>query len=177
MQPGLDSQADLAFTALAGDYLDDRAERHPQLATELGDHRHDARLPDFSAAASADERRALDGFAARLAAIDVAALSAEHQVDARMLANSVALRIFELDELRERTWNPLAANPGRAIHALLQRDFAPLPERLASLAGQARRGPGAAGHGPRPAGTDAEGPPGDRHRAVLRHDRAWSAPR
>ena len=136
MQPGLDSQADLAFTALAGDYLDDRAERHPQLATELGDHRHDARLPDFSAAASADERRALDGFAARLAAIEVGALSAEHQVDARMLANSVALRIFELDELRERTWNPLAANPGRAIHALLLRDFAPLPERLASVAGR-----------------------------------------
>ena len=136
MQPGLDSQPDLAFTVLAGDYLDDRAERHPQLATELGDHRHDARLPDFSAAASAGERRALDGFAARLAAIDVAALSAEHQVDARMLANSVALRIFELDELRERTWNPLAANPGRAIHALLQRDFAALPERLASVAGR-----------------------------------------
>jgi len=136
MQPGLLSQADLAFTALAGDYLDDRAERHPQLATELGDHRHDARLPDFSAAASADERRALDGFAARLAAIDTGALSAEHQVDARVMANSVALRMFELDELRERTWNPLAANPGRAIYALLQRDFAPLPERLASLAGR-----------------------------------------
>jgi hypothetical protein len=136
MQPGLHSQADLAFTALAGDYLDDRAERHPQLATELGDHRHDARLPDLSDAASADERRAMDGFTARLAATDVAALSAEHQVDARMLANSVALRIFELDELRERTWNPLAANPGRAIHALLQRDFAPLPERLASVAGR-----------------------------------------
>jgi hypothetical protein len=141
MQPGLLGQADLAFTALAGDYLDDRAERHPQLATELGDHRHDARLPDFSAAASADERRALDGFAARLAAIDTGALSAEHQVDARMLANSVALRMFELDELRERTWNPLAANPGRAIYALLQRDFAPLPERLASLAGRLREVP------------------------------------
>jgi uncharacterized protein (DUF885 family) len=136
MQPGLDSQADLAFTALAGDYLDDRAERHPQLATELGDHRHDTGLPDFSAAADTDERRALDGFAARLAAIEVGALSAEHQVDARMLANAVALRIFELDELRERTWNPLAANPGRAIHALLLRDFAPLPERLASVAGR-----------------------------------------
>jgi Bacterial protein of unknown function (DUF885) len=136
MQPGLESQEDLAFTALAGDYLDDRAERHPHLATELGDHRHDTRLADFSAAASADERRALDGFAARLTAIDTGALSAEHQVDARMLANSVALRIFELDELRERTWNPLAANPGRAIHALLLRDFAPLPDRLASVAGR-----------------------------------------
>ncbi len=136
MQPGLQSQADLAFTTLASDYLDDRAERYPQLATDLGDHRHDARLPDFSADASVDERRALDGFAARLAAIDVDALSAEHQVDARMLANSVAQRIFELDELREPSWNPQLANPGRAIHMLLLRDFAPLPERLASVAGR-----------------------------------------
>jgi len=130
------SQADLAFAALASDYLDDRAERHPQLATELGDHRHDARLPDPSAAASAAERRAVDGFAARLAALDAGALSAEHQVDAAMLANGLARRIFEIDELREPEWNPLVANPGRAIHLLLARDFAPLPGRLASVAGR-----------------------------------------
>ena len=53
-----------------------------------------------------------------------------------MLANDVARRIFELDELREHTWNPLLANPGRAIYALLARDFAPLPDRLASVAGR-----------------------------------------
>ncbi len=126
----------LAFTALASDYLDDRAERHPDLATDLGDHRHDARLPDPSAAATAAERRAMDGFAARLESLDVAALSAEHQVDARMLANAVVRRIFELDELREPDWNPLVANPGRAIHLLLARDFAPLPDRLGSVAGR-----------------------------------------
>jgi hypothetical protein len=136
MQPGLESQADLAFTALASDYLDDRAERHPDLATDLGDHRQDARLPDLSAAASAAERRAMDGFAARLATVDVDALSAEHQVDARMLANALSRRIFELDELREPEWNPLVANPGRALHLLLARDFAPLPDRLASVAGR-----------------------------------------
>jgi uncharacterized protein (DUF885 family) len=53
-----------------------------------------------------------------------------------MLANDVARRIFELDELREHTWNPLLANPGRAIYQLLARDFAPLPSRLASVAGR-----------------------------------------
>jgi uncharacterized protein (DUF885 family) len=136
MQPGADSAADLAFTALASDYLDDRAERHPDLATDLGDHRHDARLPEFSAAASADERRAMGRFAARLAELDLGTLSAEHQVDARMLANAVTRRVFELDELGEPGWNPLLANPGRAIHLLLARDFAPLPDRLASVAGR-----------------------------------------
>src|SRR6266704_2278616 len=73
--------ADAEFAGLAREYLDDRAERHPETATSLGDHRFDARLSDPSAPAREDERRALDGWAARLAAIDSGALSAEHQVE------------------------------------------------------------------------------------------------
>jgi uncharacterized protein (DUF885 family) len=128
--------ADAEFAGLAREYLDDRAERHPDIATGLGDHRFDARLADRSAQALDDERRALDGWAARLAAIDQGALSAEHRVDAAMMANSVARRVFELDELREHTWNPLQANPGKAIYQLLARDFAPLGDRLGSVAGR-----------------------------------------
>ena len=128
--------ADTEFAGLAREYLDDRAERHPETATSLGDHRFDARLADPSAPAREDERRALDGWAARLAAIDSGALSAEHQVDAAMMADSVARRAFEIDELREYTWNPLQANPGQAIYQLLARDFAPLPDRLGSVAGR-----------------------------------------
>jgi len=128
--------ADAEFAGLAREYLDDRAERHPDIATGLGDHRFDARLADRSAQALDDERRALDGWAARLAAIDRGALSAEHRVDAAMMADSVARRVFELDELREHTWNPLEANPGKAIYQLLARDFAPLGDRLGSVAGR-----------------------------------------
>ncbi len=130
------SEADAAFTGLAREYLDDRAERHPESATGLGDHRFDARLADPSAQALEAERRALDGWGRRLAAIGQGALSAEHQVDAAMMANGVARRVFEIDELREHTWNPLFANPGRAVYQLLARDFAPLPERLEAVAGR-----------------------------------------
>ena len=126
--------ADAEFTGLAQEYLDDRAERHPAAATDLGDHRFDDRLADPTEQARADERRALDGWSARLEAIDDSALSAEHRVDAAMMAGSVARRMFEIDELREHTWNPLQANPGNAIYQLLARDFAPLPERLGSVA-------------------------------------------
>jgi uncharacterized protein (DUF885 family) len=128
------SEADAEFTGLAREYLDDRAERHPESATDLGDHRFDGRLADPSAQALEAERRALEGWDRRLAAIDRGALSAEHQVDAAMMANGVARRVFEIDELREHTWNPLFANPGRAIYQLLARDFAPLPERLEAVA-------------------------------------------
>ena len=139
----MDSEADLEFARLAGEYLDDRAERHPELATSLGDHRFDDRLADPSAAALADERRALDGWGARLDALDPGGLSAEHRVDAAMMADSVARRVFEIDELAEHTWNPLLANPGRAIYQLLARDFAPLPDRLASVASRLAEVPGA----------------------------------
>ena len=76
------------FAVLADDYLDDLARRHPDAATGLGDHRFDDRLPDLSGAALAAERRALDGFAARLAAIGTTALTAELRVDATMLSES-----------------------------------------------------------------------------------------
>jgi uncharacterized protein (DUF885 family) len=132
----MDDEADLEFVRLAGEYLDDRAQRHPELATSLGDHRFDDRLSDPSAAALAGERRALDGWAARLDAVDLGALSAEHRVDAAIMADGVARRVLEIDDLAEHTWNPLLANPGRAIYLLLARDFAPLPDRLASVAGR-----------------------------------------
>ena len=124
------------FRRLAEDYLDDLARRHPDIATELGDHRFDDQLPDRRAAALDDERRALDEFAARLTAVDHAGLDQELRVDAAVLGNDVARRLFELEELREHTWNPLVANPGQAIYMLLARDYAPLPDRLQSLAGR-----------------------------------------
>jgi len=121
---------------LADEYVDDLARRHPDTATELGDHRFDGLLPDRSLHALADERRRLDTFADQVTALDLTALSKELRVDAALLAGDVSRRLFEIEELREHTWNPLLANPGQAIYTLLARDYAPLPERLAAVAGR-----------------------------------------
>jgi uncharacterized protein (DUF885 family) len=128
--------AAVRFRRLAEDYLDDLARRRPDIATELGDHRFDDQLPDRGAAALDAERRGLDEFAARLTAIDHGGLDRESRVDAAVLGNDVARRLFEIEELREHTWNPLLANPGQALYMLLARDYAPLPDRLRSLAGR-----------------------------------------
>src|SRR5262249_61057932 len=111
--------AEAGLAALAAEYLDDLAGRHPDVATELGDHRFDDRLPERSEPSLAAERQALDAFAARVAALTAsagegAALGPASARDAALLAEHVALRVFELDELREHAWNPLEANPGRA---------------------------------------------------------------
>ncbi len=136
-------RADEEFRVLAREYLDDLTQRHPDTATRLGDHRFDDRLAEQTQAALDAERSALAGFADRLAALDSGSLGRQLAVDAAMLADDVARRLFGLDELREETWNPLAANPGRAIYGLLVRDFAPLPERLMSLAGRLAQVPAA----------------------------------
>jgi uncharacterized protein (DUF885 family) len=133
---GAAARAKDEFRRLAGDYLDDLARRHPDMATELGDHRFDDQLPDRGQAALDDERRGLAEFAARLAAVDQDGLDRELRVDAAVLGNDVARRLFEIEDLREHTWNPLLANPGQAIYTLLARDYAPLPDRLRSLAGR-----------------------------------------
>ena len=133
---GLVEAAGDELRRLADTYIDDLMRRHPDTATELGDHRFDGQLPDRSEAALADERRSLDGYAARLTDLDLMALPPELRVDAAMMADNVARRLLEIEELREHTWNPLLANPGQAIYMLLARDYAPLPERLRSLAGR-----------------------------------------
>ena len=132
----MSGDTDHQFARLAQEYLDDLGRRHPDFATELGDHRFDAHLPARSAAALADEQQALGRWASALGQLDTGALTAENQVDAAIMAGHIEQQRFELDELHEQTWNPLLANPGRAIYQLLARDFAPLPDRLASVAGR-----------------------------------------
>ena len=70
-------------------------------------------------------------------------LSPAEQVDAAILVNALELRRFELEELREHEWDPLSANPGTAVYTLLARDFAPLGDRLRSVAGRLAAVPGA----------------------------------
>src|SRR5580693_1343965 len=126
--------ADEDFAALARSTVDGLLERQPELATLLGDHAHDGRL----AIATAEYHDELGRWCAdRLADVqrmDLDRLSAEYRVDARILANQLELTRFATGELREHEWNPMLANPGRAIYLLLARDFAPLPDRLRSVA-------------------------------------------
>jgi uncharacterized protein (DUF885 family) len=127
-------EPDGAFVAHATATLDGMLELHPELATEAGDHRHDGRLTVGTAAHYEQVSRWAGERLAGLAVIDAGRLSAQNRVDAQILANHLARLRFGIDELRTHEWDPMAANPGRALYTLLARDFAPLPERLRSAA-------------------------------------------
>ena len=128
--------ADAAFAALAQSTVDGLLERRPELATLLGEHAYDGRLT-IGTAAHYDElaRWCADRFT-EAAAVNLGELSAEYRVDAQILFAQLERVLFVTTELREHEWNPMLANPGRAIYLLLAREFAPLPSRLSSLAGR-----------------------------------------
>ena len=128
------SDADDGFAALARSTVDGLLERQPELATLLGDHAHDGRLAIGTAEYHDELARWCGDRLAALQRLDLDGLSAEYRVDARILANQLELSRFTAAELREHEWNPMLANPGRAIYLLLARDFAALPDRLRSVA-------------------------------------------
>jgi uncharacterized protein (DUF885 family) len=127
---------DERFERLAEAALDDVLELHPTIATALGDHRFDDRLPDGRPEALEGERRVLDGRVRELEGFDLDGLRPDNRVDAEILLSTLRGRLYELDALREHEWNPLLGNPAEAVYVLLARDFAPLGERLRSLTGR-----------------------------------------
>ncbi len=126
--------ADGAFAALARQILDGMLEQRPERATGEGDHRYDDRLTIGTAAHYDRAARWAGQQLAALGSVDAGRLEAQNRVDAQILHNRLAALRFGIEALREHEWNPLLANPGRAVYLLLARDFAPLPDRLRSVA-------------------------------------------
>ncbi|WP_338467272.1 DUF885 domain-containing protein [Novosphingobium sp. ZN18A2] len=126
------SAQDKAFQALAERYLDSLARFSPVTATQLGDHRFDAKLPDISKAgreAWAAEERAILG---AMAKIDRARLSRDNQVDFALLDNELRYDLWRDASLKEWAWDPQGyiGVASQALYGLAARDFAPWPERL-----------------------------------------------
>jgi uncharacterized protein (DUF885 family) len=130
------------FHALAEDAVEDLLRLEPERATDLGDHRYDDQLTDMSedglagaAATLADHRDELDS-------LDADELEPADAVDAQILRAGLDRRLFELQQLREHTWNPLHWLPGEAIYLLLSRDTGPVEDRLRALGGRLQAVPG-----------------------------------
>lgn len=121
------------FGRWAGAIVDDLLRLRPEWACWLGDHRHDDRIDDRSAAGRAGERTVLADRRAEFAELDRDRLDPEDRVDAALIAGELDRRIFEIDELREVEWNPLVYNPGEALYPLVTRDVLALPDRVRAI--------------------------------------------
>jgi hypothetical protein len=114
--------------------VDALLEADPATASFAGDHRFDGQLRDYSADAVASTVAMLREAGNALSQVDDEALDAQDRVDLQLLMSRVDRELFELTEVREHEWNPLAYNPGSLLYGLIARPFAPVPERLMSIA-------------------------------------------
>jgi len=108
----------------------------PTAATSIGEHAYDDRWPDMTAAGRQERVSFADGWLAEVRGLD--GLSAEDAVDRDLLVQQLeAMRFSDLD-LREEAWNPLewVYLLGGGLFPLISREFAPLAERLTSIAGR-----------------------------------------
>lgn len=122
------------FRDVAERVLDSLLADAPEWALDLGDTRGAHRLTDYSVEADVRRAAVLTDALGSLDEIDADLLSADDRVDLEMLRTRVSADLWHTTELRPHTWDPLYHSPGEAVHALLERDTLPAPERLEALA-------------------------------------------
>ena len=130
----LQSQADQQFAQLSAQALEQWMAASPISATQIGEHRHDNRIDDVSAAGIAASAQQTQALLDALDQIDVQTLSRENQVDAAILRNQLEGDLFRTNTLADWQWDPqyYSGLAGSAIYGLMAREFAPLPDRLRS---------------------------------------------
>jgi len=131
-----------AFHRIAAVAIDQLLEQDPVLATWLGDHRFDHRLPDMSTENMLKFEGVLNDLLTELDAVDDVELAHEDFVDLEILRSYVVKTQFEVTQVQEHLWNPMLWNPGTAIHLLLSRDFAPEADRVKSAGARVAHIPG-----------------------------------
>jgi hypothetical protein len=127
---------DAEFQKTAGQYIDGLLQASPEYATELGDHRFDGQVTDYSAEARAKELARAKQYREKLKQFsDISKLTGANQVDVRILKDNIDSEIFDLEELKEADWNPLVYNQSLAngLYLLVARDFAPPEKRIPNL--------------------------------------------
>jgi uncharacterized protein (DUF885 family) len=108
---------------------------NPEDATELGDHRFDGQLTDYSSDAQAKDLATQKEFRDKLNAIDGSQLTGANNVDFRILKKNIDYKIFQDEELKEPEWNPLVymQSLANSLYLLVARDFAPAEKRIPNL--------------------------------------------
>ena len=136
---------DDAFQKVGHDYVEKYLRANPEQATDLGDHRFDGELTDYSPQARANDLATQKDFRDKLNTIDGSQLSGPNSIDFRILKENIDYQIFRAEELKEPEWNPLVymlQSLANSLYLLVARDFAPAEKRIPSLRQRLEKIPG-----------------------------------
>ncbi|WP_224366628.1 DUF885 domain-containing protein [Hyalangium versicolor] len=138
------SPAQVALRSFVGAHFQDTFRRNSTQATQAGIHSYDGELRGFTP----EERAA---YVAQLQAelkalpqqVDRTALPPLDQADYDILENHLRARILEIDTIRawERNPNSWLSTASIAVFQLINRDFAPLDERMRSAVSRMKQIP------------------------------------
>jgi len=130
------------FYRRAEAFIDKFLEEAPIAATQLGDHRFDDRLGDYSETGLERQERLAREALAELESFDAEGFELDPRIDHKLMAGIARslLRGFEKEELQHHYRNP-GVYPEEClagVFLLLVREFAPLEERLEKALGRLR---------------------------------------
>jgi uncharacterized protein (DUF885 family) len=128
-------------------YLDGLFAAKPHLATFMGDHRFDGRLPDLSPAALTRREAELVAQQKELAAVVRAGgLDPDARANSAILADGIALELLYLREIRDWEWDPRLYDSfpfydpreivGQRLSDIVHGDFAPAAARQKAVRAQ-----------------------------------------
>jgi uncharacterized protein (DUF885 family) len=132
------------FQKFARDYIEQYLQANPEDATELGDHRFDGELTDYSREARTKDLATQKEFRDKLKAIDGSQLTGPNNIDFRILKENIDYQIFQDEELKQAEWNPLVymQSLANSLYLLVARDFAPADKRILNLRQRMEKIPG-----------------------------------
>ena len=138
------SDAGSQFRALADHYFSDVVFHFgPTNATQIGFHQYDTKLEDYSRAGVESEIAALRGYEQKFDSFPAAGLDESTQGDLAIMRNNIKGNLLELETIRGWEKNPDNYSSGitNSAFVLMERDFAPVDERLRSLIAREKQMP------------------------------------
>ena len=125
--------ADAEYEAVADEYIKGYLAVRPLEGTALGLHEYDGKIFDHTRLALDAELSRLRRFDDRLAKFEPTKLSPRQSIDLRILQAAVKKELFELQDMATFERNPMVYTRAADLNVYVQRNFAPLEDRIRSL--------------------------------------------
>ena len=124
---------DSSFYATADEFISGYLAWRPHYATALGIHDHDGKITDYSLESINNELSRLKQFKERVEKISNDSLSESAAIDHDILISGINQEIFNIETMATYIRNPMAYANAFNLNIYIQRDFAPIEQRMQSI--------------------------------------------
>src|SRR5207253_2554195 len=124
---------DSEYEAVDEEYIKGYFATRPLQGTALGFHEYDGKITDYSRLALDAELSRLRRFDDRLRKFDPSKLSPRQSLDLRIMQAAIKNEIFQMQEMSIFDRNPMVYARAADVNVYVQRNFAPLEDRVRSL--------------------------------------------